>query len=61
MLSQHGPSLCASVGWLLHDRKRVKILAPNMGGLDSEGNVQASGVMRIPSRCVRRIKKLRER
>ena len=50
---------CASVGWLLHDG-RVKALAPNMGAIGDEMNIQASGVIEIPSRCVVRVHRLRE-
>lgn len=52
---------CASVGWLIHDTKRVKVLAPNMGGLHDGGDsVQACGLMSIPTRCVVKITKLKE-
>jgi hypothetical protein len=43
---------CVSVGWLIHDGEDMKALAPNMGGLENENNVQVSGVIRIPARCV---------
>ena len=43
---------CASVGWLVHDDPTVKALAPNMGDLIEGGSVQASGIIRIPARCV---------
>jgi hypothetical protein len=51
----------ASVGWLLKDGKRVKALAPSMGGIDEKTDVQVSGVIHIPTRCVLSIKKLVER
>jgi hypothetical protein len=35
---------CASVGWLIHDGDDVKALAPNMANIDSETNIQASGI-----------------
>lgn len=54
------PTQCASVGWLIHDTKKIKVLAPNMGGLEGDENVQACGVMEIPTRCVVRVVKLRE-
>ena len=44
--------VCASVGWLIYDGSDVKALAPNMGHLDDECSVQASGVIRIPTRCI---------
>lgn len=51
--------LCASVGWLTHDTKRVKVLAANMGGL-TDDDMQACGVITIPTRCVVKITKLKE-
>jgi hypothetical protein len=51
---------CASVGWLVRDDEQMKALAPNMGGLDNENSVQVSGVIQIPTRCVRRITPLPE-
>jgi hypothetical protein len=51
---------CASVGWLVQDDPQIKALAPNMGGLDNENSVQISGVIQIPTRCVRRITPLAE-
>lgn len=38
---------CASVGWLVYDGDEVKMLAPNMGDMKTEGNVQAAGIIRI--------------
>lgn len=55
-----GTILCASVGWLIQDDSHTKALAPNMGGLQSEGSVQVSGVIQIPTRCVLRITHLSE-
>jgi hypothetical protein len=51
----------ASVGWLVKDGKKVKALAPNIGGLDRKTSPQCSGVIAIPTRCVIKIKKLEER
>ena len=42
----------ASVGWLVKDGKKVKGLAPNVGGLDGKSAAQCSGVIAIPTRCV---------
>lgn len=50
----------ASVGWLVKDGKKVKGLAPNIGGLDGKAAPQCSGVIAIPTRCVIQIKKLVE-
>ena len=55
-----GAVLCTSVGWLIHDGEDVKALAPNMGGLRTEGSVQVSGVIRIPARCVVKVTVLDE-
>jgi hypothetical protein len=52
--------LCASVGWLIRDDDEMKALAPNMGALNNENSVQVSGVIQIPTRCVRRITPLSE-
>lgn len=48
----------ASVGWLIKDGKEVKVLAPNMGGIDEKTDVQVSGVIHIPARCVLSVKRL---
>lgn len=50
----------ASVGWLIKDGKKMKALAPNMGGIDEKVAVQVSGVIRIPTRCVIKVTKLIE-
>lgn len=49
---------CQSVGFLVHDDDKVKALAPNVGDLGGE-HEQASGLIRIPTRCVTRIRKLK--
>lgn len=51
---------CVSVGWLIHDGASVKALASNMGDVDDENSVQASGVIRIPARCITRLTELDE-
>jgi hypothetical protein len=48
---------CRSVGWLVHDSADVKALAPNRATMC--GADQVSGVIRIPTRCVTKIKTLR--
>jgi hypothetical protein len=50
----------ASVGWLIHDGEDLKALAPNLGGLDGACSAQVSGVIRIPTRCVVRVVRLKE-
>ena len=56
-----GVCLCASVGFLLRDLDDTKILASNMADIKSKEDVQASGVICIPTSCVKRIKKLEEK
>ncbi len=51
---------CASVGWLIRDDDQMKALAPNMGALNDENNVQVSGVIQIPARCVLQVTRLKE-
>jgi len=55
-----GIIVCASVGWLIRDDDQMKALAPNMGALNDENSVQVSGVIQIPTRCIRRITPLNE-
>lgn len=55
-----GIILCASVGWMIRDDDEMKALAPNLGALKDENSVQVSGVIQIPTRCVRRITPLNE-
>jgi hypothetical protein len=40
---------CVSVGWLVCDTRQVKALAPNFADVDDPDDIQASGVIRIPS------------
>ena len=51
---------CVSVGWLVHDGKDAKALAPNIGNLDEEDALQVSGTIRIPTRCIIRQMELDE-
>ena len=50
---------CFSAGWLIHDGQDVKALAPNMGDI-GDADVQVSGVIRIPARCILKITRLNE-
>lgn len=52
---------CASVGWLIHDGDDIKALAPNMADLGDSDDMQASGVIHIPTLAIRRIVPLEER
>lgn len=45
---------CVSVGWLIGKTKTAIALAPNIG----DGGEQASGIIRIPRRCITSIKRL---
>lgn len=43
---------CLSVGWLMVDTDEVKVLAPNLGDIEDPTDLQAMGLIPIPSRCV---------
>lgn len=51
---------CASVGWLIYDGLDKEMLAPNMADIESEQNIQASGIIQIPSSCVTRVVRVEE-
>lgn len=51
---------CATVGWLIRDDDKVKVVAQSMGGINTDDNIQTSGVMAIPARCVISIERLEE-
>ena len=55
-----GTLRCVSVGWLIQDDKKVKAVAPNMGGVNVEGSLQVSGVIQIPTSCVLKVTHLSE-
>ena len=46
---------CVSVGFLLDDGLDQKVLAPNMADIEDKHNIQTSGVIHIPAKCVLRI------
>ena len=50
---------CVSAGWMIHDGQDMKVLAPNMGDI-GDAEVQVSGIIRIPSRCILKITTLNE-
>lgn len=52
---------CFSVGWLVSENERAKVLVPNIGDLDSGGSAQGSGFIRIPVASVIRQVELVER
>ena len=45
---------------LIKDGKKIKALAPNIGGVDSKVKAQVSGVIQIPTRCIIGIERLKE-
>jgi hypothetical protein len=49
---------CLSVGFLIHDGKEAKALAPNLGEIGTP-DMQACGIIRIPTRCVLSMSHLR--
>ena len=57
-LGAHGIMRCQSIGFLVYDGNDVKVLAPNVAELDTD-DAQASGIIRIPARCVTRVRSLR--
>ena len=52
---------CQSVGWLIDESAEVMMLAPNLGDIKSEQNMQASGFMRIPRSAIKRQACLQEK
>lgn len=48
---------CRSVGWLMHDGKDCKTIAPHMS---VEDEPQRSGEMTIPTGCILKIRVLKE-
>lgn len=55
-----GVCKCVSVGFLIHDGADKKVLAPNMADVEDELNIQATGVINIPTSCVTRIVPIEE-
>jgi hypothetical protein len=54
------PVECVSVGFLIHDDNKTKALAPNMGDIKSQKNIQASGIIHIPTCSITKITNLIE-
>ena len=46
---------CFSVGFLIRDDKDVKTLAPNLGNVDCGDDLQANGLISIPTRAIVRV------
>lgn len=49
-----------SVGFLVSDGEKEKVLAPNIADIENEENVQGSGFINIPSSCVTKVVILEE-
>lgn len=49
---------CQTAGFLIQDDRTVKVIAQNVGDLESDAR-QVSGVIRIPARAVTRITTLK--
>ncbi len=58
--SPAGICKCVSVGFLVHDGADKKVLAPNMADVEDEQNIQATGMINIPTSCVTRIVQIEE-
>ena len=52
--------LCRSVGWLVMDGERAKVVVPHVSEQDAGVPLQGSGVMTIPARSALRITDLQE-
>lgn len=52
--------VCRSVGWLVLDGERAKVVAPHMSEQEPGVPLQGSGIMTIPSRAVLRVLRLGE-
>lgn len=48
------------MGFLIRDDKDQKVLAPNMADIEDEQDIQASGVINVPTSAVTRIVCLEE-
>ena len=51
---------CVSVGFLVYDGEDYKALAANMADISSDENMQASGVINIPTPSITKITPLEE-
>lgn len=63
-LSDLGPShpvKCYSVGWLLDDGNDAKRLCQSMGDPTDNDDVQTSGIIVIPARCIVSVERLVEK
>lgn len=53
-------STCKSVGWLIHDDDKVKVVVPHLSAGRTKDDVDGCGDMGIPASAVRRIVDLQE-
>ena len=53
------PGICQSVGWLVKDTKKVKVVVPHMVKEGSVGEKQGCGSMTIPAMNVIKIKRIK--
>lgn len=51
---------CVSVGWLIYDGKDAIAVAANMGDLEGGPSLQVSGVIEIPTCCIKKMQVLSE-
>ena len=55
------PMICKSVGWLIHDDKKCKVVVPHLSQSDHPNtNQQGCGDMTIPTSAVLRVVELKE-
>lgn len=58
-LGSREPHRCVSVGFLVQDDEKSKVLAPNLGASGGDGQWdQASGITTIPTVAVQRMERL---
>lgn len=49
---------CQSVGFLVKDNDNVKAIAQNLADIDDPDLAQASGVITIPTECIKKVTEL---
>ncbi len=50
------PMICRSVGWLIHDDEKSKVVVPHLSQADHpNGELQGCGDMTIPTSAIRKI------
>lgn len=56
-IEEQGISRCVSVGFLIRNTKKEKLIATSVGGL-TDADRQLSGIIAIPTCCVIKMKKI---